>query len=584
MQIPRGSVKAVVVGVKRHDVHSLVRSTPLRRRSLCLFILLSSTLLLSFVSTAPAAAQSAPIFQKTWGGSGQDIAYGVSVDSSGNVYTTGQTSSFGLHRAGGSSLTLLKYNRTGALVWQKVWSGENGSDSGQGVVVDSGGNIYVAGVTINDVTGYDILLLKFSPSGSLIWERSWGGSSTEFGFGVALDASGNVYVTGSTASFGAGSDDVALLKFNPNGALLWQKTWGGSKSDTGQGVAVEASGNIYVTGSTSNFGAGFDDLFLLKFNSTGSLLWQKAWGGSNFNEGYHVAVDSSGNAYVVGSSWGSSFTDAVILKFNSAGNLVWQRTWRGNSANSRFAGALDASGDIFLAGTYSTGASSSRVVLLELSSSGSLISETTWGGNSPGYDEARAVSLDTSGNALVTGDVQQGPPYTLGFSANNTLGTPTLSLVNPNFTLGTPTFSLHTPTGTLQTPSGSQSYGGNYDQFVIKLHIPSTITFNITPLPGGSIIFNGTSYNDGMGGNYANGTVPISAHSSVGYVFGGWSVTGGISVANSSANSTMATITGPGSLTANFTSSSPSQLYVGGTLLGGLLTAVSLILVRRRQK
>jgi hypothetical protein len=94
------------------------------------------------------------------------------------------------------------------------------------------------------------------PEGGAVWIHTWGGSGWDGARGAAVDASGNIYVTGRTGSFGAGSFDLVLLKFSAGGSLLWQKTWGGSGWDGGAGVAVDASGNVYVTGNTGSFGAG----------------------------------------------------------------------------------------------------------------------------------------------------------------------------------------------------------------------------------------------------------------------------------------------------------------------------------------
>ncbi|MGA8858048.1 MAG: SBBP repeat-containing protein [Candidatus Bathyarchaeia archaeon] len=131
------------------------------------------------------------------------------------------------------------------------------------------------------------------------FQKTWGGSSFDNGSGVAVDGSGNVYVTGVTASFGAGGQDVFLLKYDSSGSLQFQKTWGGTSGDGGYGVAVDGSGNVYVTGSTSSFGAGGGDAFLLKYDSSGSLQFQKTWGGIHYDEGDGVAV-SGGVAYVTG--------------------------------------------------------------------------------------------------------------------------------------------------------------------------------------------------------------------------------------------------------------------------------------------
>ncbi|GAG36948.1 unnamed protein product, partial [marine sediment metagenome] len=112
------------------------------------------------------------------------------------------------------------------------------------------------------------------------WLRFWGGDEDDRGYGVAIDARGNVYVAGSTRSFGTGASDVFLLKYTPEGEILWKKTWGESEDDGAVGLALDARGNMYVAGSTVSVGTGTEDAFLLKYTPEGELLWERTWGGS----------------------------------------------------------------------------------------------------------------------------------------------------------------------------------------------------------------------------------------------------------------------------------------------------------------
>ena len=407
-------------------------------------------------------------YTKTWGGSSSDVGLGVAVDSSGNKYVTGYTNSFGPGNPK-SAVLLLKYGSSGVLLWQRIWSGSgNGSDVGSGVALDASGNIYVTGYTSSfGAGGDDVLLLKFNSTGSLLWQKTWGGINSDLGIGVVLDASGNIYVSGFTGSFGSGK--VVLLKFDSTGSLLWQRTWGGSIYDYGEGVALDASGNIYVTGYTLSFGAGGVDLVLLKFDSTGSLLWQKTWGGSGAEYGQSVAVDASGNIYVTGhtNSFGAGMDDVLLLKFDSTSGLLWQRTWGGSKNEGGSGVAVDASGNVYVAGyTNSFGAGGNDVLLLKLSSAGSLLNQEIYGGG--GDDVGVGVAVDSAGNAFITGYVSEAPPYNSTTTGNSTLGAPTFLLGNPSFTLGTPTAIAQTPTGSAATPSGSQTYAGSQDSFLTQ--------------------------------------------------------------------------------------------------------------------
>jgi len=290
------------------------------------------------------------LWQKTWGGTGSDVGRGIAVDGSGNTYVTGYTTSFG---AGSGDVVLLKYDSSGALAWQKTW-GNTSDDYGYSVAVYGPGSIYVTGHTMSFGVGGDVVLLKFDSSGSLVWQETWGGTGEDVGWGVAVDNSGNVFVIGYTNSFGT-SGDFVLLKFDSSGVLQWQETWGGTDIDYGYGVAVDGPGNIYVTGFTASFGAGSADVVLLKYDWSGSLAWQETWGGTSDDYGYGVAVDGSGNIYITGYtiSFGAGVWDVVLLKFDSSGGLVWQETWGGTNTDVGRGVAVDGSGDVYFVGqTY----------------------------------------------------------------------------------------------------------------------------------------------------------------------------------------------------------------------------------------
>ncbi len=563
-------------------------------RRLLPLILLPSLLLLP-IFMQPASAQPVLLAQKTWGGLSNDFGRGVAVDAdSGNIYVTGYTYSFGLGNPTHASLTLLKYDPTGSLLWQRIWSGSgNGNDLGYGVAVDASGNVYVTGATNSfGGTGYQVLLLKFDSSGSLLWQKTvgGGGSFSFYGYAVSVGpSSGNIYVTGSFTNFitAQNYNDVLLLKFDSSGSFLFEKFWGGTGNDYGYGVAVDSSsGNVYVTGSTNSFGAGGPDVFLLKYTSSGSLIWQKTWGDSGNDYGYGVAVDSSsGNVYVTGStnSFGAGFDDVFLLKFDSTSGLLWQETWGGSQDDLGYGVAVDSSsGNVYVTGyTWSFGAGGPDVMLLKFNASGSLIWQKTWGGSD--YDYGYGVAVDSRGDALVAGFVSEAPPYTLGSSGNNTLGIPSFTLGTPNLSppLG-PAPNDFTPTGIVQTPSGSTSYAGNADVFLFEYGLLPTITFQTSPAVG-SLTFNGTTYTNGQSGNFTYGSVPISAHPPPGYTFSSWITTGGITLASHITNPTTATITGPGTLTANFSKTSPS-LYPSGVLLVTLITTVTIALVSRRRR
>jgi len=264
------------------------------------------------------------------GSSVNDYGSGVTVDSSGNVYVAGTA--------------LYKFDSSG----NQLWSQNPGAMS-QGVDNDSSGNIYVTGHTGgglegNTNSGYnDIFLVKYNSSGVKQWTKQLGTSSGDYGNGVAADSSDNIYVTGYTFGGLDGNtksgiclncSDIFLVKYNSSGTKQWTKQLGALLDDRGHGVTVDSSNNIYVTGYTNAVVVGLDgntnsggyDVFLVKYNSSGTKQWTKQLGTSTDDYGYGVAADSSDNIYVTGNTGGGldgntnlGDSDIFLVKYNSDG-------------------------------------------------------------------------------------------------------------------------------------------------------------------------------------------------------------------------------------------------------------------------
>ena len=390
------------------------------------------------IKSNPSSLQlQAPVtkkWSKLMGTSGSDRGWGVSVDASGNVYVTGHSEGNfdGHNNAGDSDMFLVKYNSSGGKQWSKL-IGSSDWDDGNGVSVDAFGNIYVAGHSQGNFDGhtnagdYDMFLVKYNSSGGKQWSKLMGTSDTDSGWGVSVDASGNVYVTGySRGSFdghtNAGDCDMFLVKYNSSGGKQWSKLIGSSDGDYVRGMSVDASGNAYVTGySKGNFdghtNAGDRDMFVVKYDSSGGKQWSKLMGTSALDEGYAVSVDASGNVYVAGNSSGNfdgktnaGGPDMFLVKYNSSGGKQWSKLM-GTSADDKGLGvSVDASGNVYVAGrSYGnfdghTNAGHYDMLLIKYNSSGGKQWSKLMG--SSALDEGYAVSVDASGNVYVAGHSQ----------------------------------------------------------------------------------------------------------------------------------------------------------------------------------
>jgi hypothetical protein len=289
------------------------------------------------------------LWGESWGGTAGDNAFAIAEDGSGNVYVAGcfsLTVDFdpGLNvdsrvSNGNYDAFLSKFDSTGAFLWVQTWGG-TGLDNPFGIHMYGSGSIYVTGCysgivdfdsgpdTENHISNgaYDAFLSKFNFSGSFQWAETWGGTGEDNGFAVTVDGSENIYVAGcfsDTVDFdpapgvvsrtSSGDYDAYLSRFNFFGALLWVDTWGGTGEETAIAAALDGSGNISVAGhffDTVDFdpGAGVDnrtsngleDSFLSRFNSSGTFLLAKTWGGIGKDGVFALTPDTSGNYYVTG--------------------------------------------------------------------------------------------------------------------------------------------------------------------------------------------------------------------------------------------------------------------------------------------
>ena len=302
-----------------------------------------------------------------------DYANGVATDSSGNVYVTGGTKGGldGNTSAGNTDLFVVKYNSSGTKQWTKQL-GSSGLDSANGITIDSSGNVYVTGVTFGGLDwntsagANDLFVVKYNSSGTKEWTEQLGSASSDYANGVATDSSGNVYVAGVT--YGGldgnskGNSDLFVVKYNSSGTKQWTKQYGTDRYDEARGVATDSSGNVYVVGGTKGnlngiSNSGRTDAFVIKFNSSGTKQWTKKLGTWQNDLANGVATDSSGNFYVTGFTYqhldgntSAGNADLFVVKYNSSGKKQWTKQL-GTSKHDRARGvATDSSGNVYVTG------------------------------------------------------------------------------------------------------------------------------------------------------------------------------------------------------------------------------------------
>ncbi len=286
--------------------------------------------------------------------------------------------------------------------WQHSWGGV-GNDKARDVVVDATGNVFVVGESASVDAHGAAVIMRYSPTGELQWVRGWDGPGGEAFDALAIDQDGNLLAAGWTYSFGEGLDDLLLVKYAPDGTLLSQRTWGGAGRDSATGLAVDSAGNVYVCGKSDSFAAyGHYGVLLLKFNSAGVFQWAWLWGGEQPDEAEDVVLDSLGNAYVAGVS--ETFGGVgFMLKSDPSGALTIQATWDYlHAGDKHFYGlAVDAADYIYVIGDMPDGDVADDPVLIKYNSD--LQSQWTRQWRGAAQDTGRGITVDSSGVVYATG-------------------------------------------------------------------------------------------------------------------------------------------------------------------------------------
>jgi hypothetical protein len=424
------------------------------------------------------------VYAKNVGGTGSNVSNRIALDATGNVYITGYFSSSvdfdpgaataTLTSAGSNDIFLAKYDASGNYVFANKLGG-TGSDMGMRLTLDGSNNIYLTGMFSSTVDfdpgagtaslvsagSIDVFFAKYDAAGNYLFAKKIGGTSGELVHGIALDASGNIFITGDysgTADFdpGAaavnltttGSNEIYIAKYDAAGNYVFAKSIGGTQSDRGTGIAIDAAGNIYATGyfrNTADFNpgagtanlvapSGLENTYLLSLDNSGNYRSAGALGVYGFDSYYEyarsVTTDAAGNVYVAGAFGGTvdfdpgagtanltslSGNDLYFAKYDASGNYVFAKRFGGTSFDELYDVTVDASGNIYLAGyfegtvDFDPGAGTANLVsagaadafIAKYNASGEYVYAKRIGGT--GSDACYSLKTDNSGSIYIAG-------------------------------------------------------------------------------------------------------------------------------------------------------------------------------------
>jgi uncharacterized delta-60 repeat protein len=408
-------------------------------------------------------------WEKTYGGSGIDEAYSVQQTFDGGYIVAGWTNSSGV---GSHDAWVFKLYSNGDVEWQNTYGGSNYYEA-YSVQQTSDGGYIVAGAELSCVNWWDAWVLRLSSTGDVTWQKTYGGTGADFAEYVQQTWDGGYIVAGITSSFGL-DNDIWVLKLDSSGDVTWQEAYGGNDLDGAYSIQQTWDGGYIVAGETYSFGAGYDDVWVLKLDSSGDVTWQNTYGGI-YNDGTESIQQTSDGGYIVGAgtnSFGTS-SDLWVLKLNSTGDVTWQKTY-GGSKGEALTQIQQTSDEGYIAAgwTKSFGADSWDAWVLKLGADGNIVWDTSCGAST---DTTTISPVASSATITVTNATAVDSSATVGsveittLDTDATVKTQAPDLVPPA-TIGDLATSSSTATSITLTwiAPGNDGMTGNATGYVVK--------------------------------------------------------------------------------------------------------------------
>ena len=348
-------------------------------------------------------------FQKTFGGPNTDIGYSVQQTVDGGYIVAGYTLSFGV---GNRDVLLILTDVNGNTLWTKTYGGSNTDyaltvrqTTDRGFIIGAHSESFGAG-------SHDVYVIKSDPSGEIIWSKVYGGSSADGAYSIQQTKDGGYIISAHTSSFGAGQHDIYLIKTDSNGDTLWTKTYGGSGGDFLRDVHQTSDSGYILVAETLSFGVGQHDIYLVKTDERGNILWSKTYGGGSSDYGYSVTQTTDGGYIIAGytKSFGAGMSDVLLVKIDGSGDISWAKTYGGSSSDYGYSVLQTSDGGYIVAGYTESYGLAGDVYLVKTDSNGNHQWSRTFGG--AGKDLSWSVQQSADGGFIITG-------YTTSFGSGN---------------------------------------------------------------------------------------------------------------------------------------------------------------------
>jgi len=358
------------------------------------------------------SGQTASMWNQTYGGPAIEDCFYATETTDGGCAMVGYTYSFG---SGDADIWLVKTDLYGNLEWNRTFGTQDYEAAQHLIATDDGGYIIVGTCIPFGFDNRDVWLIKTDSSGNIQWNKTYGGNGDDKAWRIIKTSDTGYAIVGRTNSYGQGANDYLLFKTDSSGNIQWNTTFGGVEEESARGILETPDNGFLLTGWSASYGAGKLDYWLVKTDVAGNHEWNQTYGGTETERAITTIPTNDGNYITLGNSasFGQGETDIYLVKTDNSGNLVWNITYGGPLAETPFDIIKTSDGGYGITGhTYSFGVGENDIWFIKTDSRGNMIFNQTYGGEMA--DSSRAIIQKSDGGYVIAGST-----YSLGQGEND---------------------------------------------------------------------------------------------------------------------------------------------------------------------